>query len=74
MIDVSREWVTLDMGIPERAPQSSRRNEQLYCSFCGNGQRQVEKLIAGPGVYICNECIDLRREIIEEEPSAPQLR
>src|SRR6058998_3549057 len=34
-------------------------NEQLLCSFCGKSQRQVKKLIAGPGVYICDECIDL---------------
>src|SRR6478736_2645590 len=33
-------------------------NEQLLCSFCGKSQRQVKKLIAGPGVYICNEIID----------------
>jgi len=42
-------------------------NEQLKCSFCGKSQRQVKKLIAGPGVYICDECIDLCNEIIEEE-------
>jgi ATP-dependent Clp protease ATP-binding subunit ClpX len=42
-------------------------NEQLLCSFCGKSQRQVKKLIAGPGVYICDECIDLCNEIIEEE-------
>ena len=42
-------------------------NEQLLCSFCGKSQRQVKKLIAGPGVYICDECIDLCNEIIDEE-------
>ena len=41
--------------------------EQLKCSFCGKSQRQVKKLIAGPGVYICDECIDLCNEIIDEE-------
>jgi ATP-dependent Clp protease ATP-binding subunit ClpX len=47
-------------------------NEQLLCSFCGKSQRQVKKLIAGPGVYICDECIDLCNEIIDEElASAP---
>src|ERR1019366_7676986 len=46
-------------------------NEQLLCSFCGKSQRQVKKLIAGPGVYICDECIDLCNEIIDEELSAP---
>src|ERR1700739_3353678 len=46
-------------------------NEQLLCSFCGKSQRQVKKLIAGPGVYICDECIDLCNEIIDEELSSP---
>ncbi len=45
--------------------------EQLLCSFCGKTQRQVRKLIAGPGVYICDECIDLCNEIIDEELKAP---
>jgi ATP-dependent Clp protease ATP-binding subunit ClpX len=49
-------------------------NEQLLCSFCGKSQRQVKKLIAGPGVYICDECIDLCNEIIDEElSSAPSF-
>jgi len=42
---------------------------QLKCSFCGKNQEQVRKLIAGPGVYICDECIELCNEIIEEELS-----
>ena len=42
----------------------------LKCSFCGQSQKQVLKLIAGPGVYICNECIDLCNEIIDEETSS----
>ena len=41
--------------------------ELLKCSFCGKSQKQVKKLIAGPGVYICDECIDLCNEIIEED-------
>ena len=40
---------------------------QLKCSFCGKIQDQVKKLVAGPGVYICDECIELCNEIIEEE-------
>lgn len=44
-------------------------SESLKCSFCGKSQRQVKKLIAGPGVYICDECIDLCNEIIDEELS-----
>src|SRR5438067_1290129 len=51
--------------------RASEGNEQLLCSFCGKSQRQVKKLIAGPGVYICDECIDLCNEIIDEELSAP---
>ena len=42
-------------------------SEPLKCSFCGKSQKQVIKLIAGPGVYICDECIELCTEIIEEE-------
>ena len=41
----------------------------LKCSFCGKNQDQVRKLIAGPGVYICDECIELCNEIIEDELS-----
>jgi ATP-dependent Clp protease ATP-binding subunit ClpX len=46
--------------------------ELLKCSFCGKSQKQVKKLIAGPGVYICDECIDLCNEIIEEEFSSSE--
>src|SRR5690554_2995209 len=41
--------------------------KQLKCSFCGKNQDQVRRLIAGPGVYICDECIELCQEIIDEE-------
>jgi ATP-dependent Clp protease ATP-binding subunit ClpX len=51
--------------------RTSDTNEQLLCSFCGKSQRQVKKLIAGPGVYICDECIDLCNEIIDEELTTP---
>ena len=46
--------------------------ELLKCSFCGKSQKQVKKLIAGPAVYICDECIDLCNEIIEEEFSTTE--
>ena len=55
----------------------------LKCSFCSKSQDQVRKLIAGPGVYICDECIDLCNEILDEElidtqtnlnPSSPQVK
>ena len=48
-------------------------SDQLQCSFCGKSQRQVRKLIAGPGVYICDECIELCNEIIDEEFSGPEM-
>jgi len=44
-----------------------KRDDFLKCSFCSKSQNQVKKLIAGPGVYICNECVDLCNEIIDEE-------
>ena len=47
--------------------------ELLKCSFCGKTQKQVRKLIAGPGVYICDECIDLCNEIIREELKSPEI-
>ena len=50
-------------------PKFSAEGDLLKCSFCGKSQKQVKKLIAGPGVYICDECIDLCNEIIEEERS-----
>lgn len=43
------------------------KNDQFFCSFCGKNQKEVKKLIAGPSVYICNECIKLCGEIIEDE-------
>jgi ATP-dependent Clp protease ATP-binding subunit ClpX len=48
-------------------PRIGETADLLKCSFCGKSQKQVKKLIAGPGVYICDECIDLCNEIIEEE-------
>ncbi|HEY4695373.1 MAG TPA: ATP-dependent Clp protease ATP-binding subunit ClpX [Candidatus Hydromicrobium sp.] len=44
-----------------------KKSDFLKCSFCGKSQNQVKKLIAGPGVYVCNECVDLCNEIIDEE-------
>lgn len=46
---------------------SDDSNQVLYCSFCGKSQHEVRKLIAGPSVFVCNECIDLCNDIIEEE-------
>jgi ATP-dependent Clp protease ATP-binding subunit ClpX len=48
---------------------SEREDRRRYtrCSFCGKGQDQVRKLVAGPGVYICDQCIDLCQEVLEED-------
>jgi ATP-dependent Clp protease ATP-binding subunit ClpX len=54
-------------GHCKRQVLEGENSELLKCSFCGKSQKQVKKLIAGPGVYICDECIDLCNEIIEEE-------
>jgi ATP-dependent Clp protease ATP-binding subunit ClpX len=53
-------------------PHSTHSNEELLCSFCGKWQRQVETLIAGPGVYICNQCVGLCNEILDEDRSVPE--
>lgn len=45
----------------------NNEDENLKCSFCGKDQDQVKKLVAGSGVYICNECIELCSEIVAEE-------
>jgi ATP-dependent Clp protease ATP-binding subunit ClpX len=48
----------------------NKDNNKLTCTFCGKGQEDVRKLIAGPSVYICDECVDLCNDIIEEEVKA----
>ena len=52
---------------PGKQRRRRRGKADLACSFCGKGQKQVKKLVAGPGVYICDECIDLCNEILAEE-------
>ncbi|MCW6146594.1 ATP-dependent Clp protease ATP-binding subunit ClpX [Lactiplantibacillus plantarum] len=52
--------------------ENTETNGSVNCSFCGKSQDQVKKIVAGPGVYICNECIDLCKEIIDEEFSEEQ--
>jgi len=53
--------------------RSSESSNKLSCSFCGKSQRQVRKLIAGPGVYICDECIELCNDIVEDELPAEAI-
>ena len=50
--------------------KSSSGEKLLYCSFCGKSQHEVKKLIAGPSVFICDECIDLCNDIIRDEASS----
>jgi len=58
----------LDQLWPFRRPKAEEPGkETYYCSFCGKSQDEVRKLIAGPTVYICDECIDLCNDIIAEE-------
>ena len=57
-----------DPGMSEdRQGRSGDSNKILYCSFCGKSQHEVRKLIAGPSVYICDECVELCNDIIREE-------
>ncbi|WP_105956233.1 ATP-dependent Clp protease ATP-binding subunit ClpX [Apilactobacillus quenuiae] len=49
--------------------EDDKKDGPVTCSFCGKSQDQVKKIVAGPGVYICNECIDLCKEIVDEELS-----
>ena len=48
--------------------------EKLHCSFCGKSQHEVKKLIAGPTVFICDECVDLCTDIIKEESKTTLLK
>ena len=60
------------MADKDKKGTESKENKILYCSFCGKGQNEVRKLIAGPSVYICDECVDLCNNIIEEELSGDE--
>jgi DNA-binding CsgD family transcriptional regulator len=65
------EEVAGELGLGEGVVRQAARKIFLECSFCQKNHNQVDRLIAGPGVYICNECIELCLEIIEEELSEP---
>ena len=55
--------------------KGSSSEKTLYCSFCGKSQHEVKKLIAGPSVFICDECIDLCNDIIRDElPAGTEAR
>ena len=53
--------------------EKSTSDKLLYCSFCGKSQHEVRKLIAGPSVFICDECIDMCNDIIKEEVQAETI-
>ncbi len=56
------------------ADNEKTEKEKLYCSFCGKSQHEVKKLIAGPNVFICDECVDLCTDIIKEESKTSLLK
>ena len=62
-IDAARPHSGSAAGLKNQAPQA----ELLYCSFCGKNQHEVRKLVAGPAVYICDECVDLCTDIVDEQ-------
>ena len=45
----------------------SDEQKEIRCSFCGRSQKEVQRIIAGPGAYICNECIDICKDLLDEE-------
>ncbi|MGK4455671.1 ClpX C4-type zinc finger protein, partial [Klebsiella pneumoniae] len=61
--------------MPDNVRSGAQGGRVLYCSFCGKSEHEVRKLIAGPSVYICDECVDLCNDIIREEVHAkPQVK
>lgn len=56
----------IDAARPTPAPEKQPTDETLYCSFCGKSQHDVKKLIAGPSSFICNECVALCEDIVED--------
>src|SRR5205823_1889681 len=63
--------LTVSNGVPQDMVR--RTDDTLRCSFCGKSQNEVKKLIAGPTVYICNECIDICNEIITDDQQAESV-
>jgi ClpX C4-type zinc finger/Domain of unknown function (DUF1902) len=63
--------IVSDLIEANRNQAESRKAGTCYCSFCGKSQHEVPKLIAGPAVFICDECVDLCSEIVEEKHGNP---
>jgi hypothetical protein len=57
----------IDAARPRADVQKSAEHGLLYCSFCGKNQHEVRKLVAGPAVYICDECVDLCTDIVDDQ-------
>ncbi len=53
---------------------NEKDEELLYCSFCGKSQHEVRRLVAGPSVFICNECIDLSKDIADEKTKEDEAK
>jgi len=63
------EWLTVNLMLTERKGKMAPK--RLYrCSFCAKAQTEVKTLIAGPGVFICDECVDICRSVIDKQPKA----
>ncbi|MFI7446628.1 ClpX C4-type zinc finger protein [Nonomuraea sp. NPDC049714] len=54
-------------------PAPSLTDQQIHCSFCAKSKTEVDKVIAGPGVYICNECVHLCDAILQAPPAEPEI-
>src|SRR5262249_40688391 len=66
-IDTTQPHARDERALSPAAAQGPAPRKTLYCSFCGKSQHDVRKLIAGPSVYICDECVELCLDIIQEE-------
>jgi len=68
-IEQLQERIRILTGLRDGTTSVYGKDGRYYCSFCGKDQREIKKLIAGPAVMICDECVDLCREIIGTEQS-----
>lgn len=70
VIEATRVASTASASASEVPPSASADLPARNCSFCGKSERQVERIVAGPDVYICSECVDLCQKIIHDESSS----
>ena len=69
VMSLYRNYISMTSRMSDNTKETNTDGKILYCSFCGKGQNEVRKLIAGPSVFICEECVDLCNNIIDEELS-----